>query len=174
MAKSVQGFLQDWCNLLVDMVDLSAVQDPAHPDSTIRMYNHGYYTRTITFHECKIPIRITRIIPADHNGPSHALIPWFLAAGRTSYLYDLVDLIKKIRDCHNSETLLHSLALEEAVSQRYLESLRKADLKFRKLLNSDSLDIPALLVTCVLSLKMTWLQTIKFRYGQRIYAGSAL
>ena len=49
MAEQIRKFLQDWNDLLVGLVDLSAVKDPSNPDKKIRMYVHGSYSRTVTF-----------------------------------------------------------------------------------------------------------------------------
>lgn len=177
MAEQIRKFLQDWNDLLVGLVDLSAVKDPSNPDKKIRMYVHGSYSRTVTFAQypnIKITIKLTRLIPADHDGPSHTLIPWFLTGGRTLFLYDLLELVKAIRECKNSADSLRSLLRERKLSPRFLSSLTKADSKFKTLLNSDSLDLKRLIQTSASSLKKLWLQTVEFRHSQRIYSGPAL
>ena len=177
MAEQIRKFLQDLYDLLVGQFDLSAVQDPSNPDKKMCMHIHGSYSRTITFDQypsIKITIKLTRLIPADHDGPSHTLIPWFLTGGRTLFLYDLLELIKAIRECQNSADALRSLLREKKLSPRFLDSLIKADRKFRMLLKSDSLDLKWLIQTSASSLKKLWLQTVEFRHSRSIYSGPDL
>lgn len=158
LEDEIQIAYDDWA----DYLDLDSIEDPDHPEIFPGYQFMGSYERSILIlpeENMTISIKIRRIRPRSGQGPTHALLPWFLCAYSRRPVWIDVYFLLTLFETLKEEGTPHSCALDLGISPLYLYLIQKKQREFASLPNVPDLSWETVwdwLVLSIVRLRHIW------------------
>lgn len=175
--KSQEEAIQDSYDEWASSLDLDSIEDPDQPGIFPGYQFMGSYKRSILIlpeENKSISIKIRRIRPRNGQGPTHALLPWFLCAySKCPVWIDVYFLLMLFESLEEAGTP-HSCALDLGISPLRLYLIQKKYLEFVSLPNVPALSWKSVWDWTVLSivrLRHVWTGSLHSFRGRILLAG---